>query len=88
MLKEHYSLRFRYFRQIPLWEFCVGDVASEDLNVASVNLRLRHEVKGPRARPGANINNSGDVSNVYPRGDNLGMADHALNKWVLSVQPV
>jgi hypothetical protein len=36
----------------------------------------------------ANVNNSEDMSHIYPRRNDLGMAGHALEKGVLSIQPV
>jgi hypothetical protein len=55
-----------------------------NLNIAFVNVRRRHEVKGPCARPSSNINDSGDMSDVYPRRNDPGMANH-IEKSVLGV---
>jgi hypothetical protein len=90
VFKERYFLFFGRFS----WEFCVGDVASEQPNIIAIaNSGPRHKVKPvksprSRARPSANVNDPGDISDVDLRWNNLGMADRLLEKGVLIVQPV
>jgi hypothetical protein len=61
MAKERYSI---WCRQVSLWEFCVGDVASEGLNIALVGREplAATQSHGHMGPSGANIDYSGDMS--------------------------
>lgn len=67
-----------------------GDVANENLNVAITDARQGQKIKRPSASPCADINDPRDirVSGVDRRRDKLRIVEYAVDKGILSVQPV
>jgi hypothetical protein len=87
LLKEFY---FPDLRFIVLWKLGGGDVTSKDLKIAITEVRQRQKIKRPSASPCADVNDPRDirVSGVDRRRDKLRIVEYAVDKGILSVQPV